>query len=381
MNAQDIRNLQEAYMEVYSPQELIEEKVWGEVENLVNYLIEEGYDLSDYTWEEMYESYIEEQGRPANRRTGGPSVAQVEADIAAKDAAKAAKAAQRGPTGAAARPELQFKSTKVPSPATSTNRSQQFRDTQRLNRTTGGGLMGTIKPTNLPSRAPKPAWEKPTLGPSPKPTTTKPTPTSTAKSNSYRPGATVRATGPNMNKFPQLQRFANQGRRIAEPVVKSVSALAALRNITPAGVAAAVSAPRPTASGTLSSALKRGDYKPQQGPKNPDQGLSKAQSFDKAYKTAKNKGMGSTFTWNNKSYKVEEYEYLMNYILSERYAETAEAAEVIMVNMSEEWISTILEIHSVDAERLLMQNLKNTGEPYNERRNLKSKPRKRTVGN
>ena len=58
MNAQDIRNLQEAYMEVYAPQELTEEQVWGEVENLVNYLIEEGYDLSDYTWEEMYESYI-----------------------------------------------------------------------------------------------------------------------------------------------------------------------------------------------------------------------------------------------------------------------------------------------------------------------------------
>ena len=380
MNAQDIRNLQEAYMNVYAPQELAEEQVWGEVENLVNYLIEEGYDLSDYTWEEMYESYIEEQGRPANRRTGGPSVAQVKADITAKDTAKAARAAQRGPTGAAARPELQFKSTKVSSPATSTNRSQQFRDAQRLNRTTGGGLMGTRTLPN-PPRAPKPAWEKPALGPAPKPTTTKPTPTSTAKSNSYRPGATVRATGPNMNKFPQLQRFADQGRRIAEPVVKSVSALAALRNITPAGVAAAVSAPRPTASGTLSSALKRGDYKPQQGPKNPDQGLTKAQSFDKAYKTAKNKGMGSTFTWNNKSYKVEEYEYLMNYILSERYAETAEAAEVIMVNMSEEWISTILEVHSVDAERLLMQNLKNTGEPYNERRNLKSKPRKRTVGN
>ena len=380
MNAQDIRNLQEAYMEVYAPQELTEEQVWGEVENLVNYLIEEGYDLSDYTWEEMYESYIEEQGRPANRRTGGPSVAQAKADIAAKDAAKAAKAAQRGPTGAAARPELQFKSTKVPSPATSTNRSQQFRDTQRLNRTTGGGLIGTTTLPN-PQRAPKPAWEKPALGPAPKPTTTKPTPTSTAKSNSYRPGATVRATGPNMNKFPQLQRFADQGRRIAEPVVKSVSALAALRNITPAGVAAAVSAPRPTASGTLTSALKRGDYKPQQGPKNPDQGLTKAQSFDKAYKTAKNKGMGSTFTWNSKSYKVEEYEYLMNYILSERYAETAEAAEVIMVNMSEEWISTILEVHSVDAERLLMQNLKNTGEPYRQRQYLKSKPRKRTVGN
>ena len=108
--------------------------------------------------------------------------------------------------------------------------------------------------------------------------------------------------------------------------------------------------------------------------------MTKAQSFDKAYKTAKNKGMGSTFTWNNKSYKVEEYEYLMNYILSERYAETAEAAEVIMVNMSEEWISTILEGHPVDDERLRMQNFKKTGIPYRQRPYLKSKPRKISIG-
>ena len=386
MNAQDIRNLQEAYMEVYAPQELIEEKVWGEVENLVNYLIEEGYDLSDYTWEEMYESYIEEQGavqgslfttRGTTQNFRGTPGGKPRTPFVKTEPVPTRSRVQPTPPRTPASTARQSPGQLSIPPA----RSQQFRDTQRLNRTTGGGLMGTRTLPN-PQRAPKPAWEKPALGPAPKPTTTKPTPTSTAKSNSYRPGATVRASGPNMNKFPQLQRFADQGRRIAEPVVKSVSALAALRNITPAGVAAAVSAPRPTASGTLSYALKKGDYKPQQGPKNPDQGLTKSQSFDKAYKTAtKNKGMGSTFTWNNKSYKVEEYEYLMNYILSERYAETAEAAEVIMVNMSEEWISTILEIHSVDAERLLMQNLKNTGEPYNERRNLKSKPRKRTVGN
>jgi hypothetical protein len=43
-----------------------EEQVWEEVENWVNSLLEEGYDLSDYTWEEMYESYIEEQV-PSNK--------------------------------------------------------------------------------------------------------------------------------------------------------------------------------------------------------------------------------------------------------------------------------------------------------------------------
>ena len=63
MDAQELRNLQEAYLNVYEPQELTEEQVWEEVETWVNSLLEEGYDLSEYTWEEMYESYLEEQGR------------------------------------------------------------------------------------------------------------------------------------------------------------------------------------------------------------------------------------------------------------------------------------------------------------------------------
>jgi hypothetical protein len=325
----DAYGLIEAYQSVYATQELTEEQVWEEVETWVNDLIEEGYDLSDYTWEEMYESYIEEQGAVQGSlftRSGSPQNF-------------------RGKPGG--KPRTPFVRTE-PVPTKS-----------------------RVQPT--PPRTPA-STARQSPGQLSIPSPNKPT---TAKPNPYRPGATVRATGPNMNKFPQLQRFADQGRRIAEPVVKSVSALAALRNITPAGVAAAVSAPRPTASGTLTSALKRGDYKPQQGPKNPDQGLTKAQSFDKAYKTAKNKGMGSTFTWNNKSYKVEEYEYLMNYILSERYAETPESAEVIMANMSEEWVSTILEAHPLDDERVFRRKKIS----YIQRSNLTPKPRKKTVGN
>jgi hypothetical protein len=138
---------------------------------------------------------------------------------------------------------------------------------------------------------------KPPVKAAVKPTTSKPNP--------YRPGATVRATGPNMDKFPELKRFADQGRKVAEPVAKTLGAAAAVKNVTPAGVAAAVMSPRPTGDATLSGALKRGDYKPKQGPKNPDQGLTRSQSFDKAYKVAKQKGgMGSTFTWNNRNYKV-----------------------------------------------------------------------------
>ena len=56
----DAKGLMEAYNNVYAPQELTEEQVWEEVEEWVNSLLEEGYDLSDYTWEEMYENYVTE---------------------------------------------------------------------------------------------------------------------------------------------------------------------------------------------------------------------------------------------------------------------------------------------------------------------------------
>lgn len=54
----DAYGLMEAYQAVYAPQELTEEQVWEEVETWVNDLIEEGYDLSDYTWEEIYDTYL-----------------------------------------------------------------------------------------------------------------------------------------------------------------------------------------------------------------------------------------------------------------------------------------------------------------------------------
>jgi hypothetical protein len=67
----------------------------------------------------LQESYLNEEpaGRPARRRTGGPTPEEVKAQIDAKEAEKVARAAQRKPSGAAARPDLQFKKTSVASPA------------------------------------------------------------------------------------------------------------------------------------------------------------------------------------------------------------------------------------------------------------------------
>ena len=60
LTGKEVYSLMEAYQQVYTPQELTEEQVWQGVENWVQSLLEEGYDLSDYTWEEMYEGYITE---------------------------------------------------------------------------------------------------------------------------------------------------------------------------------------------------------------------------------------------------------------------------------------------------------------------------------
>jgi hypothetical protein len=60
ITASEVASLMEAYGAVYAPQELTEEQIWEEVENWVNSLLEEGYDLSEYTWEEMYEEYLNE---------------------------------------------------------------------------------------------------------------------------------------------------------------------------------------------------------------------------------------------------------------------------------------------------------------------------------
>ena len=85
-------------------------------------------------------------------------------------------------------------------------------------------------------------------------------------------------------------------------ILKGVMDLRAM--MTPAGAAAVASRPTAVADGTLTAAMKRGDYKPSQGPKNPDKGLSKAGSFDKAFAAARAAGK-DVFTWNGKKYTTE----------------------------------------------------------------------------
>lgn len=60
LTGSDAKNLMEAYTAIYAPQELTEEQIQEDFENWVNSLVEEGHDLSEYTWEDMYEEYLNE---------------------------------------------------------------------------------------------------------------------------------------------------------------------------------------------------------------------------------------------------------------------------------------------------------------------------------
>jgi len=83
-----------------------------------------------------------------------------------------------------------------------------------------------------------------------------------------------------------------------------MNVMGALRRFGPAAAAYEVSKPRPTADGTLSAARQRGDYKPQQGPRNPQEGMTRAESFDQAFATARQAGEKS-FTWRGRTYNTK----------------------------------------------------------------------------
>lgn len=72
-----------------------------------------------------------------------------------------------------------------------------------------------------------------------------------------------------------------------------------------AGVAAEGLTARNTADGTLSAAMKRGDYKPKQGPSpKTTQSSFNKKTFDQAFKAARTSG-AKQFTWRGKKYTTE----------------------------------------------------------------------------
>jgi len=71
----------------------------------------------------------------------------------------------------------------------------------------------------------------------------------------------------------------------------------------PATTAAEVMRPTALADGTVRGAMLRGDYKPSQNMREADEGLTRAQSFDKAFAKARAQGLAE-FNWRGKRYNT-----------------------------------------------------------------------------
>jgi hypothetical protein len=260
----DAKGLMEAYGAVYTPQELTEEQVWEEVETWVNSLLEEGYDLSDYTWEEMYESYIEEQQGVSTGVGGGNAGASRPPTPASRPAATSAAAPRPAAPAPAARPAAGAPAAARPAaPATP------------------GVTTVPIRP-RTPAAAPAPAARTP--GATPAPATTKVAPAPAGGSALDR--ATAAASTP--------AAFSPKPQSDVGKMIDASKARQAAQTPKPATPAPAA---RP-----MGSARER---------------MLQRQSFD-------------------------VFDVIKGHLIDEGYADTEEAALVIMANMSESWKNSII---------------------------------------
>jgi hypothetical protein len=135
LTGSDALGLFEAYQAVYAPQELTEEQVWEEVECWVNDLIKEGYDLSDYTWEEMYEAYLNEERAPGVRPyKPGPTQADVRADARRAQRTKSEKDKEKSGYGPKEKFTSDWKLRAVPSSVSKRKDGEEETVSQRMNR-------------------------------------------------------------------------------------------------------------------------------------------------------------------------------------------------------------------------------------------------------
>ena len=278
ITSHQVVGLMEAYVAVYTPQ-INEEQVWEEVESWVNSLLEEGYDLSEYTWEEMYEEYITEIGVNFG---GQKAVDKVRTDFAAQKKSNSQLDAAR---------------------------AQRFGGVNPVVKAAKGGVQGTLDktsgkwtPTKAAPTAARPATPAPAARPAPtaaRPAT--PAPAARPAPTAARPATPAPAGAPVRNGFG-----APTAPMAARSSVSSVTAP------TPT----ATPAPTPTATPVVA--------KPAPKPAAPGAGrdyLMKRQL--------------------NQNFDI--FDVIKGHLIDEGYADTEEAALQIMANMSEEWRESIVE--------------------------------------
>ena len=294
----DAKGLMEAYSAVYTPQELTEEQVWEEVETWVNSLLEEGYDLSDYTWEEMYESYIEEEqlmerGAPTDPKARAAYDAQV-----AKNRAALGNTILYGNSAG-----------KKPEAPVTRNRNVPGSRTIKPPAGTPTPKFADLRGSNTPgSNTPAiPKVRYPVAGTPPTKTNT-PTATKTASTPPTKPTTTAATPAPRPTATAAAQKPA------AAPAAKP--------------------------AGSAMDQWAKANPRLAQAQQIRKQGGSRAEVNKSLY----NKGTAAaTSTPTVVKAGFDMFDVVKGYLIGEGYADTEEAALAIMINMSEEWRQSIVE--------------------------------------
>jgi hypothetical protein len=352
----DAKGLMEAYGAVYTPQELTEEQVWEEVETWVNSLLEEGYDLSDYTWEEMYESYIEEQGRgrssgaspgslgykpkPMGTETGrqlNQVFGQGNKLFGSAPRNTPAPGTRQNLRGGGSRPDPRAAARPSSSPkpqiaSLPSSARQVTQYPQGVSTGVGGGNAGASRPPTPASRpaatsaaAPRPAAPAPAARPAAgAPAAARPAAPAT-------PGVTTVPIRPRTPAAAPAPAARTPGATPAPATTKVAPAPAggsALDRATAAASTPAAFSPKPQSD--VGAMIAR------------SQARQAAQTPKPATPAPAARPMGSARERMLQRQSFDVFDVIKGHLIDEGYADTEESALVIMANMSESWKNSII---------------------------------------
>jgi len=343
LTASDVQSMMEAYAAVYAPQEkieLTEEQVWEEVEAWVNSLLEEGYDLSEYTWEEMYEEYLRESLHL--KEFFGPGMEK------ARYGSPERTTRQRldlGVVKGGGTSGYTVSTTDKPKPGESTQqwqtrRTQALSLADRLNKETGQGRYRPAAPSRsastapastAPSRSASTAPGAPKPAPAPKPPETR---MSTVTGKREYVGTT-----PSGEKFERRAATGAELRAAQKARSSAILDLKTKPEAEKAAVQAGINAAKPTPAPTPTPTPSPTPTPTPSAPKPSTRQLSAAD---------KRQGIKA-------SYEYDAYDLVLEYLLSEGHADTVEEANYVMLEMDAEMVQSIIESYLIEEETPLQK--------------------------
>ena len=367
----DAANLMEAYNAVYAPQQLTEEQFIEEVDYWVNLVLDEGYDLSHITWDEVYLMAEDAVGRTG--RSWGQSFGQG-LRSAASGALNAVGDAVKGAgdvAGATLQGNIGQKTTSSNPLARLGNLASRagtapVRGAIRFGQGAIEGLAGGGKPQptfqnsggfgryGAPGSQVKTPTPKPSAGPGGTPPTSKAydsgpnawgprkpqppvagqrpaTPTPSAARPAQPPVAGQRPATPTPSGSAPTSRSGGFGVPTAPLVARSSVSSATEPGSVPSGApSGATASARPSFQSDIQDLrrMRAASIMRQQGRKMPDGSIPTGDSLKPK----------STL-----SQSFDPFDVVMGHLIDEGYADTEEAALTIMANMSEEWKQSIVE--------------------------------------